>query len=77
MRLQMRTASNELDHIHIRGAREHNLKSVEVKFQNANWLIDLGPNGGPEGGKVIAQGTPEQVSHSQASDTGRYLRALL
>ena len=52
---------------------EHNLDVIKT----TDWLIDLGPNGGPEGGKVIAQGTPEQVSHSRASETGRYLRALL
>jgi excinuclease ABC subunit A len=52
---------------------EHNLDVVKC----ADWIIDLGPEGGDEGGKLVACGTPEEVSHSIGSYTGVYLRALL
>ncbi|MDQ2952178.1 MAG: excinuclease ABC subunit UvrA, partial [Chloroflexota bacterium] len=52
---------------------EHNLDVVKT----ADWLIDLGPEGGKAGGEVIAEGTPEQVARSRRSFTGRYLRELL
>jgi excinuclease ABC subunit A len=52
---------------------EHNLDVIKT----ADWLIDLGPEGGAGGGQIIAQGTPEQVSKSKASFTGRYLAPLL
>lgn len=52
---------------------EHNLDVVKC----ADWIIDLGPEGGDEGGKLVACGTPEEVSHSIGSYTGAYLRALL
>ncbi|WP_274383880.1 hypothetical protein [Saccharothrix deserti] len=52
---------------------EHNLDVIKT----ADWLIDLGPEGGRHGGTVIAQGTPEHVAACQDSHTGRFLRPLL
>ncbi|WP_122820509.1 excinuclease ABC subunit UvrA [Varibaculum vaginae] len=52
---------------------EHNLDVIKC----ADWVIDLGPEGGDGGGTVVAQGTPEQVAKVQASYTGQYLRAML
>jgi excinuclease ABC subunit A len=52
---------------------EHNLDVIK----QADWLVDLGPEGGEEGGEVIAVGTPEEVARVEASYTGRFLRDLL
>ena len=52
---------------------EHNLDVIKT----ADWIIDLGPGGGPEGGEIVAQGKPEQVMKIKKSDTGRYLKSLL
>ena len=52
---------------------EHNLDVVK----SADWLIDMGPEGGAGGGTVVATGTPEQVSKVQKSWTGRYLKNIL
>ncbi|HEV3104351.1 MAG TPA: excinuclease ABC subunit UvrA [Trinickia sp.] len=52
---------------------EHNLDVIKT----ADWVIDLGPEGGAGGGHIIAQGTPEQIAHSKASFTGSYLAPLL
>jgi excinuclease ABC subunit A len=52
---------------------EHNLDVVKT----ADWVIDLGPAGGPDGGQLVAQGTPEEVSLAEESYTGRFLRPLL
>jgi len=52
---------------------EHNLDVIKT----ADWVIDLGPEGGDGGGRIIAQGTPEDVAASEASFTGRYLRNVL
>ncbi len=52
---------------------EHNLDVIKT----ADWVIDLGPEGGEGGGRIIAEGTPEQVARNKASHTGRYLRAVL
>ncbi len=52
---------------------EHNLDVVK----NADWIIDLGPEGGEQGGRVVVQGTPEQVARCAESYTGRYLKQLL
>jgi excinuclease ABC subunit A len=46
-------------------------------IKRADWVIDLGPEAGAEGGKVVAQGTPECVAACAASHTGRYLKAEL
>ncbi len=52
---------------------EHNLDVIKT----ADWLIDMGPEGGDGGGQVIAKGTPEEVARSTASHTGRFLKPLL
>jgi excinuclease ABC subunit A len=52
---------------------EHNLDVIKV----ADYIIDLGPEGGEDGGRVVATGTPEQVAQIETSHTGRYLRAVL
>jgi excinuclease ABC subunit A len=52
---------------------EHNLELVKA----ADWVIDLGPEGGAEGGKLIAQGTPEQIARAPGSYTGQGLREIL
>ncbi|WP_024301919.1 excinuclease ABC subunit UvrA [Pseudogulbenkiania sp. MAI-1] len=52
---------------------EHNLDVIKT----ADWLIDLGPEGGAGGGQIIASGTPEQVAANPVSHTGRYLATLL
>jgi excinuclease ABC subunit A len=52
---------------------EHNLDVIKT----ADWVIDLGPDGGSRGGHIIATGTPEHIATIQASHTGQYLRKLL
>jgi len=52
---------------------EHNLDVIK----SADWLIDMGPEGGDQGGKIIATGTPEQVARNTQSHTGRYLARVL
>jgi excinuclease ABC subunit A len=52
---------------------EHNLDVIK----QADAIIDLGPEGGEEGGRVVATGTPEQLSRLRKSYTGRYLREVL
>ncbi|KAA6186727.1 excinuclease ABC subunit UvrA [Thiohalocapsa marina] len=52
---------------------EHNLDVIKT----ADWIIDLGPEGGDRGGEVVAVGTPEQIADCAASHTGRFLRPLL
>ena len=52
---------------------EHNLELVKA----ADWIIDLGPEGGEAGGRLLAEGTPEQVARAPESITGQFLRATL
>jgi excinuclease ABC subunit A len=52
---------------------EHNLDVIKT----ADWIIDLGPEGGAEGGYVVAEGPPEQVAQVEASYTGQFLRKML
>jgi len=52
---------------------EHNLDVIK----SADWIVDLGPEGGSGGGTVVAEGTPESVAAADASHTGRFLQALL
>ena len=52
---------------------EHNLDVIKT----ADWIVDLGPEGGNGGGRIIAEGTPEEVAANAASHTGTYLRAVL
>jgi len=52
---------------------EHNLDMIK----NADWIIDLGPEGGEKGGQIIAEGTPQQVAKNEKSWTGKYLKSHL
>ena len=52
---------------------EHNLDVIKT----ADWIIDIGPEGGDGGGQIVAVGTPEKVARSPDSHTGRYLAGLL
>jgi excinuclease ABC subunit A len=52
---------------------EHNLDIIK----SADWIIDLGPEGGEQGGHVVATGTPEQVARNARSHTGKYLARVL
>ncbi|MGE0260549.1 MAG: ATP-binding cassette domain-containing protein, partial [Alphaproteobacteria bacterium] len=52
---------------------EHNLEVIKT----ADWIIDLGPEGGDGGGRIVATGTPEEVARIEASHTGQYLRPYL
>jgi len=52
---------------------EHNLEVIKC----ADWVLDLGPEGGSGGGRIVAQGTPEQIAEIEGSHTGRYLRRIL
>lgn len=52
---------------------EHNLDVIKT----ADWIVDLGPEGGSGGGHIIAEGTPEQVAEMEVSHTGRFLKPLL
>ncbi|HSV61414.1 MAG TPA: excinuclease ABC subunit UvrA [Variovorax sp.] len=64
---QLRDAGNTIVVI------EHNLDVIKT----ADWLIDMGPEGGAGGGTVVGEGTPEQLAANEASHTGRYLKRLL
>ena len=64
---QLRDAGNTIVII------EHNLDVIKT----ADWLIDMGPEGGAGGGTVVGVGTPEELAGNAASFTGRYLRGLL
>ena len=52
---------------------EHNLDVIKT----ADWIVDMGPEGGDGGGIIIAEGTPEQVALNETSYTAKYLRAML
>ena len=52
---------------------EHNLEVIKT----ADWILDLGPEGGDGGGRIVAQGTPEDITRVKGSYTGRYLGAYL
>jgi excinuclease ABC subunit A len=52
---------------------EHNLDVIKM----ADWIIDLGPEGGSGGGKIVAEGPPEKIVESAKSHTGRYLKSVL
>ncbi|MBT4859822.1 MAG: excinuclease ABC subunit UvrA, partial [Gammaproteobacteria bacterium] len=61
------------DHGNTIAVIEHNLHVIKT----ADWIIDLGPEGGDKGGEIIATGTPEDVAKVQSSYTGQYLKTLL
>ena len=65
--MKLRDAGNTLIII------EHNLEVIKC----ADWIIDLGPEGGAGGGKIVAAGTPEQIAAVPESHTGQYLRRIL
>ena len=52
---------------------EHNLDVIKT----ADWVVDLGPEGGDGGGRILVAGTPEDVAKCKASHTGRFLKPLL
>jgi excinuclease ABC subunit A len=52
---------------------EHNLDVIKC----ADYIIDLGPEGGERGGAIVAEGTPEEVARSRASITAKYLKKML
>ena len=52
---------------------EHNLEVIKT----ADWILDLGPEGGDGGGRIVAEGTPEQIAANPDSHTGRFLAPLL
>ncbi len=52
---------------------EHNLDVIKT----ADWIVDLGPEGGDGGGRIIAKGSPEEVVKVEGSYTGRYLEGML
>ena len=52
---------------------EHNLDVIKT----ADWLIDMGPEGGSEGGKIIAEGPPEKIAEIPSSYTGKFLKTLI
>ena len=52
---------------------EHNLDVIKT----ADWIIDLGPEGGAGGGEIVAQGPPEEVAKSERSHTAQFLRRVL
>ena len=61
------------DHGNTIAVIEHNLHVIKT----ADWIIDLGPEGGDKGGLIIATGTPEQVAETEGSYTGFYLNSIL
>jgi excinuclease ABC subunit A len=52
---------------------EHNLEVIKT----ADWVLDLGPEGGDKGGEIVAEGTPEDVAREKRSYTGQYLAEIL
>ena len=52
---------------------EHNLDVIKT----ADWIVDLGPEGGAGGGQIIAEGTPETVAKSKISHTAKFLKPML
>ena len=52
---------------------EHNLEVIKT----ADWIIDMGPEGGDGGGMIVAQGRPEDIAQSKASHTGHFLKEVL
>ena len=71
---QLLTVLNRLrDHGNTIVVIEHNLDVIKT----ADWIVDLGPEGGSGGGRIVAEGTPEQVADTEGSETGRFLKPML
>jgi excinuclease ABC subunit A len=71
---QLLTVLNRLrDHGNTIVVIEHNLDVIKT----ADWIVDLGPEGGSGGGRIVAEGTPEQVAETKGSETGRFLKPML
>ena len=73
VRVLMQVLDRLVDAGHTVVVIEHHLDVIK----RADWIVDLGPEAGAAGGRVVAQGTPEEVAEVAASHTGRYLRPLL
>ncbi|MBI1966046.1 MAG: excinuclease ABC subunit UvrA [Betaproteobacteria bacterium] len=71
--LLLRVLNRLRDHGNTVVVIEHNLDVIKT----ADWVIDLGPEGGDGGGRVIAEGTPEEIARNKASYTGQYLKSVL
>ncbi len=69
----MKIINNLVNHGNTVIVIEHNLDVIK----QADWIIDLGPEGGSKGGEIVAEGTPEQVAENNKSYTGKYLRDIL
>ncbi|MFB5604359.1 MAG: hypothetical protein ACE5RK_08145, partial [Candidatus Nitrosomaritimum aestuariumsis] len=52
---------------------EHNMDVIK----NSDWIIDLGPEGGDEGGRIVATGTPKELAKAPGSYTGKYLKKII
>ena len=61
------------DHGNTVAVIEHNLDVIKT----ADWIVDLGPEGGDGGGEIIAEGTPEEVAKVKGSHTGRFLKSMI
>ena len=73
MRVLLQVLDRLVDAGHTVVVIEHHLDVIK----RADWVIDLGPEAGDDGGRVVAQGTPEELVTVPASHTGRYLLPLL
>ncbi len=73
VRVLLQVLDRLVEHGHTVLVIEHHLDLIK----RADWVIDLGPEAGSAGGRVVVQGTPEEVAECAASVTGRYLRAVL
>jgi len=60
----------------LRSSKSHLHDFLHVFF-TADWVIDLGPEGGDNGGEIVAEGTPEQIAKNYRSYTGQYLKETL
>ena len=73
VRVLLQVLDRLVDAGHTVVAIEHHLDVIK----RADWVIDMGPGAGPDGGRLVVQGTPEQVADVAASHTGRFLKAAL
>ena len=73
MRRLVEVIQRLIDHGHSVLVIEHNLDLIA----EADWVIDLGPEGGEGGGRIVAEGTPEEIARVKRSHTGRFLRTML